>query len=92
MLEKELCRESKNPLTLRDWLRYKHDFRQQHPDYFDPDGLAIFVGGQGTGKTLSAVNYAYTECIRLQSLYARECEVNLRLQDVLREHGIPFRS
>ena len=33
-----------------------------------------------------------TECIRLQSLYARECEVNLRLQDVLREHGIPFRS
>lgn len=33
-----------------------------------------------------------TECIRLQSLYARECEVNLRLQDVLREHGIPFRG
>ena len=40
MLEKELCREGKNPLTLRDWLRYKHDFRQRHPDYFDPDGLA----------------------------------------------------
>lgn len=59
MLEKELCREGKNPLTLRDWLRYKHDFRQRHPDYFDPDGLAIFVGGQGTGKTLSAVNYVY---------------------------------
>lgn len=59
MLEKELCRESKNPLMLRDWLRYKHDFRQRHPDYFDPDGLAIFVGGQGTGKTLSAVNYVY---------------------------------
>ena len=59
MLEKELCRESKRPVILRDWLRYKAGFRRAHPDYFDPDGLAIFVGGQGTGKTLSAVNYVY---------------------------------
>lgn len=59
MLEKELCRESKRPVILRDWLRYKVGFRRAHPDYFDPDGLAIFVGGQGTGKTLSAVNYVY---------------------------------
>lgn len=59
MLEKDLCRESKRPVILRDWLRYKAGFRRAHPDYFDPDGLAIFVGGQGTGKTLSAVNYVY---------------------------------
>ena len=67
MLEKELCRESQRPLILRDWLRYKNAFRREHPDYFDPDGLAIFVGGQGTGKTLSAVNYVY----KLMKAYPR---------------------
>ncbi|MDF2859087.1 MAG: hypothetical protein K0Q87_4938 [Neobacillus sp.] len=41
------------------YLKYKLQFRQEHPDYFDGDGLLCFVGAQGTGKTLSAVNYVY---------------------------------
>ena len=38
-------------------LRYKRNFRRQHPEYFDPDGLLVFCGPQGSGKTLSAVQY-----------------------------------
>ena len=38
-------------------LRYKRNFRRQHPEYFDPDGILVFCGPQGSGKTLSAVQY-----------------------------------
>lgn len=43
-------------LPVRD-LRYKAAFRKANPDYFDPCGLMIFCGPQGSGKTLSAVKY-----------------------------------
>lgn len=57
MIEYESCKQSKNPLILFKWLRYKLDFIQEHPNYFRPSGLVIFTGPQGTGKTLSAVLY-----------------------------------
>lgn len=38
-------------------IKYKRDFRRDHPEYFDPDGILIFCGPQGAGKTLSAVAY-----------------------------------
>lgn len=50
-------------------LRYKSQFRQAHPTYFDPEGLMVFSGPQGSGKTLSAVQYVlkiieqYPNCI-----------------------------
>lgn len=37
--------------------KYKKDFHKEHPEYFDPDGIMIFCGPQGAGKTLSAVQY-----------------------------------
>ena len=40
-------------------LKYNRDFNKNNPTYFRPDGLLVFCGGQGTGKTLSAVNYVY---------------------------------
>lgn len=49
--------------------RYKRDFRKAHPEYFDPEGLLVFSGVQGSGKTLSAVQYClnileqYPNCI-----------------------------
>ena len=46
-------------------LRYKRNFRRQHPEYFDPDGLLVFCGPQGSGKTLSAVQY----CKHILSAY-----------------------
>lgn len=45
--------------VFRKW-NYDRRFSIEHPNYFYPDGLVVFVGGQGTGKTLSAVNYVYS--------------------------------
>lgn len=38
-------------------VRFKKEFKKLHPDYFDPDGILVFCGPQGSGKTLSAVAY-----------------------------------
>lgn len=48
---------SKNPLNLFRIRRYRKAFYKAHPTYFAPDGLLMFCGAQGTGKTLSAVSY-----------------------------------
>lgn len=78
MIDYECCRESANPLLIPRLLKYRIDFRREHPDYFDPDGLVIFVGGQGTGKTLSAVNYVY----KLLAAYpACKLVTNVELRD-----------
>lgn len=45
--------------TLFDWIKYKIQFRKDHPFYFEPSGTCMFVGSQGSGKTLSGVNYIY---------------------------------
>lgn len=51
---------SLNPKNLIDLLKFKFNFLKNNPNYFNPDGLTIFVGPQGSGKTLSAVLYAYS--------------------------------
>lgn len=50
-------RGSLSPVLPVQDLRYKAAFRKANPDYFDPCGLMIFCGPQGSGKTLSAVKY-----------------------------------
>lgn len=78
MLVKQCCEESINPRNLVDLVRYRFAFKRDHPDYFDADGLLIFVGPQGSGKTLSAVNYVY----RLMQAYpACKLVTNLALSD-----------
>lgn len=57
MIDLSSCKESLDFTTIIDWLSYKHKFKKEHPFYFNPDGLVVFTGAQGTGKTLSAVNY-----------------------------------
>lgn len=60
-----------------DTLKYRFNFRKEHQDYFDPDGLVIFVGPQGSGKTLSAVDYVYN----LLSMYPKSILVtNINLK------------
>ena len=44
--------------------RYRREFARQHPDYFGPDGILVFCGPQGSGKTLSMVQYARKVCAR----------------------------
>lgn len=38
-------------------IKYKREFNKAHPDWFQPDGIIVFTGSQGQGKTLSAVRY-----------------------------------
>ena len=57
MVKIDALRVSLNPKRLFDLIKYKFKFIKDHPNYFSPDGLTIFVGPQGSGKTLSAVNY-----------------------------------
>lgn len=64
MISYVACRESINPKRIFDWIKYKLNFFKEHPDYFHPDGLVVFTGAQGTGKTLSAVNYVENLLIR----------------------------
>lgn len=57
MNTKSLLGGSLDISQLIDTVRYKRDFRKQHPEYFDPCGILVFCGPQGSGKTLSAVQY-----------------------------------
>jgi hypothetical protein len=71
-------RESLNPKHIISYFKYKFKFRVDHPDYFDPDGLLCFIGPQGSGKTLSAVNYTYK--LLEQNPYSKIC-TNLLLRE-----------
>ena len=57
MISKKALEGSFNPLNFIKCERYNQKFYLSNPDYFRPDGLIIFVGAQGSGKTLSAVKY-----------------------------------
>lgn len=59
MMDIECAREKFRLKGFFDYIKFKIDFRRRKPFYLDPDGLCIFVGPQGSGKTLSAVNYVY---------------------------------
>lgn len=53
---------SLNPAHVFDVLRFRKEFRLAHPEYFDPDGILVFCGAQGQGKTISAVSYVLNLC------------------------------
>jgi len=62
-MDVDLLSGSINPKNALDCWNYKRKFRKNHPEYFDPEGLLVFCGGQGSGKTLSAVQYVKKLCI-----------------------------
>lgn len=64
-MKSDFMKGSSNIFDLYRSLHYKSQFRKSHPDYFDPDGLLVFSGPQGSGKTISAVQY----CKRVLSQY-----------------------
>lgn len=52
-------------LDLENALRvveYNKNFKLEHPEFFDPDGILVFCGPQGSGKTISAVQYVQGLC------------------------------
>lgn len=52
------------PRNAYDVWKYNRDFRKEHPEFFDPEGIIVFCGMQGSGKTLSAVQYVQKLCER----------------------------
>lgn len=53
--------------SLKDFFQdraYRARFAIEHPEFFNPSGLVVFCGGQGAGKTLSAVRYIDRLCKR----------------------------
>lgn len=78
MIDKESCRESMHIRELWNNILYNFKFKSENPTYFDPDGLVVFVGPQGSGKTMSAVNYVY----KLMKKYPKaKLVTNLMLTD-----------
>lgn len=55
-------RGSLNPENIFKIIEYRKKFRKEHPEYFDPEGIIVFCGGQGYGKTISAVQYVQKLC------------------------------
>ena len=62
-MDLDLLRGSIDPKNLIDLAKYKRNFRKENPEYFYPEGLLVFCGSQGSGKTLSAVQYVKKLCI-----------------------------
>lgn len=61
-MKNEFLEGSLNPIDIVDSVKYKIDFARNNPDYFKPEGILIFCGPQGSGKTLSAVSYVMKLC------------------------------
>ena len=60
MIDNSCCKEKFKPLKkFIKYMKYKFKFAKENPEYFYADGLVCFCGAQGSGKTLSAVNYVY---------------------------------
>lgn len=55
---------SLDPFNVFKVIKYNKEFRKLHPEYFDPEGIIVFCGMQGAGKTISAVQYVQQLCER----------------------------
>ena len=62
MIDRGSTHENFSPIKkLINYFKFKYQFFRDNPTYFYADGLVCFVGPQGSGKTLSAVNYVYNQ-------------------------------
>lgn len=80
--------------TALDTIKFKSEFKKEHPTFFDGDGLIVFTGAQGEGKTLSAVKYAceilkeYPKCKLCTNLMIKDFPI-VTLSDFIRDwYGI----
>lgn len=90
MVLSKALKSSLNPALIFKNIRFKRAFYKANPTYFDPDGLTVFVGSQGSGKTLSAVKYAiellklYPEAILVSNIDIKDYPVdNIRSFDFI---------
>lgn len=90
----DLLNNNLSLFTLLDTIKYKTEFRKEHPTFFDGDGLIVFTGAQGEGKTLSAVKYCceilkqYPKCKFCTNLMIKDYPIKT-LHDFIRQwYGI----
>lgn len=62
-METRLLDGSMNPINIAKVVKHNQVFYAEHPEYFRPEGLLVFCGAQGSGKTLSAVQYVKKLCL-----------------------------
>ncbi len=74
-----------NPINLVKTLIFKARFLRNNPFFFDPSGIWVFTGCQGSGKTLSAVNLVFE--LHKQYPKAMICS-NMQLYGI--DNVIPF--
>lgn len=65
-MDTNLLKGSKNIFNIFSVFNYRRKFALSHPDFFDPSGLLVFCAEQGSGKTLSAVQY----CVKVNDIYS----------------------
>lgn len=83
---KYFSQNSKNIFNLVRSLNYKRKFFLDNPTYFDPSGIWVYCGAQGSGKTLSAVQ----TLLNMAKMYPRAQIVsNMNIYGLDREI-IPF--
>lgn len=58
-MDREAFKEDLGLTKLPDYMKNKIQFMKENPFWFRDVGTLIFCGYQGSGKTLSAVNYIY---------------------------------
>lgn len=75
--------------NLIDTFLFKRRQAKENPDRMECDGILCFCGEQGSGKTLSAVNYVYNLCRRYPK--AKVC-TNLLLTWDLDNDIVPYFS
>lgn len=84
-------------VSLRDFfklVKFRVSFSVNHPSYFEPDGLIVFVGPQGSGKTLSAVKYVcnllklFKDSILVTNIALKDYPI-VTFQDFLKENYRP---
>lgn len=90
----DLLENDLNLFHALDTLKFKKEFHAEHPTFFDADGLMVFTGAQGEGKTLSAVKYAceimenYPKCKLVTNLMIKDYPI-VTLSDFIRDwYGI----
>lgn len=89
----ELLKGSLNPINFFKVIKNRLDFAKRHPNYFVPDGLMVFCGSQGSGKTLSAVQYSekcldkYFNCIFCTNVEIRDYPINCYYKDYIKKEN-----
>lgn len=94
-IDTELLKGSLNIINFFKVIKNRLDFANEHPNFFVPDGLMVFCGSQGSGKTLSAVQYSqkcldkYYNCIFCTNVEIRDYPINCYYRDfTIKENNI----